>query len=484
MRFEYCIACYMTLAGFASAGPILQRSQNPDLSPLTNAARPAIPAKASVAGRQKRALIFDVSDVVEQRIAAYNEACVVIHGQSISTTICSTAKTPPSASPAISNVDPPAPTENPSEGRSTRTETVVVTRQPLQAAPARPQNTNSPPPNTNPPPPNTSSSPPTETPKPSAIMSLAAVSSKIVPVLPGAQAPSTPREMKSTLKTATETMGDSKAHNSPPNTSPLFSIPFSFPWPLPLSWIPKPGVGSDMNSIILPGLSTFLPQATQVSARPTDTTTTIHITKTFVTTMTAPPPESAAAPAPGTASFETNPKNPQQTPQQPVKEDRMTTTTVYVTACNPANSPVPIRENEPSARPAPSAPPAPPASPTPSSQAAPTEASPGEPTPPPTDNPAPPKPTPPSESPSGRGPGGGRGGGHGGGGDGGRGDGKGREDGEGDGDDDDDDDGKRGGGAHFRPITLGKSQRKDGGGLVGVLTRAAEVILPPQPTSQ
>ncbi|PGH31440.1 hypothetical protein GX50_05794 [[Emmonsia] crescens] len=473
MRFEYCIACCLTLVHLASAGPILQRSRNPDLSPLTKAANavsslpPEKAAAISAAARQERGMLFDISDVVEQRIAAYNEACVVIHDQSLSTTICSTADTPPSASPTSPSIDSPATAEHSSKDKSTRTETVVVTRQPPQTAPPQPAPPS--PPGTNPPRPN-------DTPKPPAVMSLAAMSSKIVPVLPGTQDPDMPRAMTSTSKTATETIRASKVQNSPANTSPLSPFPFSFPWSLPLSWLPIPDIDLDINSIIAPILSTILPQATEVLARPTGTTTTIHLTKTFVKTMTMPPPETAPAPAP--APPETNPKSLQQPPPQKVNEGQMMTTTVYVTACNPAYSAAPVLgENDPSARPPP-----------PPAQAAPTEVPSKKLAPPPSlDNPEPPKTTPPPDAPSGgdgRG-GGGRGGGHDGGhggggrGGGGQGNGKGHDDDDknGDGEGEGRDKGRGRGGASFRPITIKDNSRGDGGGLIGVITRAADDLL-------
>ncbi|OJD14760.1 hypothetical protein ACJ73_09043 [Blastomyces percursus] len=239
----------------------------------------------------------------------------------------------------------------------------------------------------------------------------------------------------------------------------------------------------------------------------TGTTTTIRVTKTFVSTVIMPPIDTAPAPAPepvpepapepAPAPPGTNQKTPQQPPQeqpprQNLKGGHIMTTTVYITACGPAYSPEPVQgENPPSVQPAqpPPVQPAPTptetpaqehAPPAPPAQVAPTQAPsreappPSPPPPPPPANQAPPNNPPPADGPGGEGErgGGGRGGG-------GRGHGKGH----------DDDRRKEKTYEDVHPVTVGEDgelrdggrergrDREGGGGLVGILTRAADELL-------
>ncbi|PGG95651.1 hypothetical protein GX51_08189 [Blastomyces parvus] len=484
MRFENCVLCYLTFAVFAAAGPILQRSQNPDLSLLTAAANAVSPlspgqlsALSTAAALQGRAVFFNINDVMEQRIAGNNKACVVINGPYLSTTICSTFGAPRPASPTLPGTDVPAATADARAGgidgidgitSITSTQTVRVTRQTphiniaslqadgttsitsTQVVTVTRQNPHteppSPPPSYNPPDGGDSSTRP-------AIISIPAVSTEISPVPPGTQSPATRVDMASTPAIPNEPIEPTKAPTPPTETRRLSPLPFSFPFPFPLPWFLVPGTNPDTNSVVKPGLSTILPQGTKAPPRATDTTTTIHLTKTFVSTVIMPPIDtagasaSAPAPAPAPAPPGTNQKPPQeppqeqppqeqppqeqpppeqpppeqpppeqpppeqpppeqppqeQPPQQNMKGGQMMTTTVYITACGPTYSPEAVQGgNTPPPQPAqrPPAPAAPtPTKPLPQKDAPPAPPPQVAPTPPPSRQ-APPAPPPAQHEP-------------------------------------------------------------------------------------
>ncbi|OJD21224.1 hypothetical protein ACJ73_07440 [Blastomyces percursus] len=146
MHFENCALCSLTFAVFVAAGPVPQRSQYPDLSPLTSAANEVSPLSpgevSSVAvARQGRALFFNVNDVVEQKRAGNNEACAVINNPHLSTTICSTFGAPRSTNPTVPTTDIPAATADvlvDGTTRITSTQTVTVIRQPPDTKPPSP----------------------------------------------------------------------------------------------------------------------------------------------------------------------------------------------------------------------------------------------------------------------------------------------------------------------------------------------------------
>ncbi|PGH14027.1 hypothetical protein AJ79_03296 [Helicocarpus griseus UAMH5409] len=337
MRSACCVAAFLTLVLFTSGGPILG---GPRISPSTTVAYtgPSYPPdkKAAEQAPIKRFFFPDINDIFSHGIEAekaQNKICtVVVDAESGSTTTkCGPTANQPPPSPSVPNgVESP----DSMSDKGTGAKSAVVTPPP------------SPPPDTTP------SSPDGES-KPPAILALITVSSQIVPAPVAQQDPDTQKNAAAAVATAIETPKRSEVGSSPNAARPKFN-PFAFAEPFFPSWVPVPGGFPNVNSIMDPFFDAASGKVTDaLDSMPTDAlgaltealdtttepTTTIHLTSTFVQTVTVPPVENTLSQAVEASPVETAKASPTEARPTEAKPTKVTFTEPPARETTPKGTP-------------------------------------------------------------------------------------------------------------------------------------------------